>query len=929
MQQLVGLLTAVGEGRGGIAVVKGLTATGKTDLLRTFAEQAADRGALVLTAIGSLAEQSLPLAVIGQLLDSPSVSRSRTDHLSPLFDYWGAARDELPAAQHASTAAPTLHELSRIFLELAAETPLMIAVDEVTQADQPSLQCLAYLARRIRRARILVVMTATVPLVPRDFLLRGELMRGADCLMLEVEALSRCGVEQFFEERLPGWPAALAAEAHRLTGGNPLLVNGVVEDCRRAAEGTPSRLAVGDQFVEAVSSCLHRCEPTLQRVIRLLATLGEPLQPGTLRRLSGLDAGTAERAVRMLNRLGLLDGQDFRHPLARAAVLAQTGADERTAIHARAAALLHGEGKPATVVARHLVEADRAEPTWAPLILQDAAAEALSEGRTDEAVEYLHRAHAASTNAGWRASISMMLARSMWRRDPADVVARLPELSRAVREGRLWERDALTVIHFLAWHGQQAEALDQLRSIASGHAQGHRMRQRIEQTRLQLAFLYPGLGVGSAREGASAEADPATSLAHGDEGRLGAAEALARTVMLDPDLDAPEAAESLLRSTLLSDDTVAQLSSALYVLIFADRLAAAALWADRLIEESRRAQSPTWESMMHSIRSGVALRQGDLPGAESHAERSMSLLTERGLSIGIGAPLATLILGATRVGNLEAAASYLLVPVPTAMDKTPFGVLYRYARGAYRQACGRFPEAAADFEECGNLVAAWGLDVPAFMPWRSDLALAYQSLGRPDEGVALLRQQLSMVGDREPRVKGITLRTLAALSDPLRRVPLLREAVVLQKASGNRLEEADTLTDLSDAYQHAGDWSRARVTLRAARNVAKQANGDAEVQRPDKHPLPVDPPPLDEEPAPSTPPELTALSDAERRVAALAVLGCTNREIAGKLYITVSTVEQHLTRVYRKLRVNRRRELPRALAHNWTSREGLPPTAPC
>ncbi|MGW3045748.1 helix-turn-helix domain-containing protein [Kitasatospora sp. NPDC001159] len=45
-------------------------------------------------------------------------------------------------------------------------------------------------------------------------------------------------------------------------------------------------------------------------------------------------------------------------------------------------------------------------------------------------------------------------------------------------------------------------------------------------------------------------------------------------------------------------------------------------------------------------------------------------------------------------------------------------------------------------------------------------------------------------------------------------------------------------------------------------------------------------------------------------MAALASLGCTNREIARKLFITVSTVEQHLTRVYRKLKVGRRADLP-------------------
>ena len=53
------------------------------------------------------------------------------------------------------------------------------------------------------------------------------------------------------------------------------------------------------------------------------------------------------------------------------------------------------------------------------------------------------------------------------------------------------------------------------------------------------------------------------------------------------------------------------------------------------------------------------------------------------------------------------------------------------------------------------------------------------------------------------------------------------------------------------------------------------------------------------------------LTEAERRVAALAAAGNTNREIAERLFITVSTVEQHLTKVYRKLNVRSRSALRR------------------
>ena len=51
------------------------------------------------------------------------------------------------------------------------------------------------------------------------------------------------------------------------------------------------------------------------------------------------------------------------------------------------------------------------------------------------------------------------------------------------------------------------------------------------------------------------------------------------------------------------------------------------------------------------------------------------------------------------------------------------------------------------------------------------------------------------------------------------------------------------------------------------------------------------------------------LSAAERQVADLAAAGATNKEIAATLYMSVKTVEAHLTRVYRKLDVRSRAEL--------------------
>ncbi|GAA2604041.1 hypothetical protein GCM10009863_17000 [Streptomyces axinellae] len=69
---------------------------------------------------------------------------------------------------------------------------------------------------------------------------------------------------------------------------------------------------------------------------------------------------------------------------------------------------------------------------------------------------------------------------------------------------------------------------------------------------------------------------------------------------------------------------------------------------------------------------------------------------------------------------------------------------------------------------------------------------------------------------------------------------------------------------------------------------------------------------------------LAGVSPAESRVAALAAAGYCNREIARRLFITVSTVEQHLTKAYRKLGVASRADLP---APSWRCVEPSEPTA--
>src|SRR5581483_10356513 len=59
---------------------------------------------------------------------------------------------------------------------------------------------------------------------------------------------------------------------------------------------------------------------------------------------------------------------------------------------------------------------------------------------------------------------------------------------------------------------------------------------------------------------------------------------------------------------------------------------------------------------------------------------------------------------------------------------------------------------------------------------------------------------------------------------------------------------------------------------------------------------------------------LESLTASERRVAEIAARDRSNREIAQELFVTVKTVELHLSNVYRKLGLESRRQLADALA---------------
>ncbi|WP_282105653.1 MULTISPECIES: LuxR family transcriptional regulator [unclassified Crossiella] len=898
------LLADASAAYGRVAMVTGPVASGKTELLHVFGEHARGAGALVLTATGTRAERNMPLGVLRQLLRGAALAPETLARVLALLDEGQATatRTEPDNEVTERVQARIAHDLADTLLALSAESVLVLTVDDVDHADVASVRVLVDLARRLRSHRVLVLFTELTGASPAHPAFRTELLRQPHFRRIRLTPLSVRGVAEMLEQQLAG-AAHLAADCHELTGGNPLLVRALVEDQHSApAHGG---LSVGEAFGQAVLACLHRGNPLLLRVAQGVAVLGST-EAEPLSGLLDLTPEAVTQGVDTLVEAGLARRGGFRHPAVGAAVLADVSPDSRAELHLRAAERLHLEGAPPPPIAEHLLAAGRIGGQWAVQVLWTAGEHALTEDRVEYAVECLELAHRSSTDDQTRATIRMMLVGLARRANPAVVARHLAELTEALRKGTLNTRDALTSVRCLLLHGRNAEAAQALVQLSET------VGQTDKQTALELAItrewmfsMHPPL----LSQLPAAELAPESGAVR--DPRLQTGLALRKVIAVGPEETAIMDAEQVLQGSRLSEKTFDALVSALMVLYFADRLDRALPWADALLAESAERNAPGWHAMFASVRAALALRQGDLPGAEQHARTALRHTTPHTWGVAVGGPLGCLIVALTELGKLAEAEELLNLPTPDAMLESTFGLQYLSARGRCHLAADRLYAALGDFRLCGELMAEWGMDRPSFVPWRSDAAEVLIRLGKQHEARALLEVQLAMDCTNRPRIRGVTLRLLAAISEPHRRLALLTEAVELSRAGGDRLQLARALGELSQAQVEV-DSTQARMTLRRAWHLARecQAAPLCEELVPGQAGVEAEAPPA---PVEVDADKVTALSDAEQRVAALAAQGHTNRQIASKLCITISTVEQHLTRVYKKLNVTRRADLPSGL----------------
>ncbi|GAB2595807.1 LuxR family transcriptional regulator [Streptomyces capparidis] len=898
------LLGGSGRSRGGVLVVHGGPGTGKSSLLCALGNHASTSGALYLAATGFPNEREIPFSVLEQLTHAPGAPGPVLGALARLM-YHGASADPPDALD-----LRALRDLTAALGAAARQTPVVIAVDDLHHADRASRACLLHLARRARTNGIVMVL-AHGQALRRSTAHRPELLGLPACRMLETATLPRAETRELVERRL-GAEAAdrLGGFVHDVSGGSPALVGALVEDLAASGAASGGRPSVGDHMSCAYLAVLVRY-PSLLACARALAVLGEHGTPDLVARLLDRDAAEVGRDLRELDGAGLLGDGRFRHPDLAAAVLEAADAAERARLHRRAAALLSEECADAPAVAAHLVAADDTPEPERVAVLLSAATRSLGRGQADEALRFLRLADRADLDAQGRRDVLLALVHALWYVNPA---AAAPEAERLLAEMRAGALDRLSLhplILWLLWFGRGKEADEAIAHLAGVLRPGDpRDAEQLAATRVLVGYFRPAsldllpADPGSPALGAAAtHPDPAPLLPAPTRPEV-------RRVAAAPPPEPPAPARRL----RWKRDAVALLD-----LLRHGRLVQADRMGEELLARPPERNVPARRAFYTALHGHIRVLRGDLRTGAERAAAALELLPPHNWGVAVGLPLSALVLAATFSGRLQEAARYLERPVPEEMAQSSFGVLYLMARGHHHLATGRPYAALTDFTACGPTVDR---REPRYdlIGWRSSVGEAYLALGDPHAARRLAVQELAQLGDRPTVPRGRALRLLAAAGEPDRRAARLEEAAWVLRACGGRLVLARVLAELSQVRLADGDTSEARGLWHEARRLTEECGASSRwitetpvVRAAPPGPEPGAAPVSREAAAAGAAAERFALSEAEWRVAALASAGKSNRQIATQLYITVSTVEQHLTRVYRKLSIQRRADLPRIL----------------
>jgi DNA-binding CsgD family transcriptional regulator len=379
-----------------------------------------------------------------------------------------------------------------------------------------------------------------------------------------------------------------------------------------------------------------------------------------------------------------------------------------------------------------------------------------------------------------------------------------------------------------------------------------------------------------------------------------------------PASDALALASAALEGGLLTDERTdhASVCDAICAPIYAEHFDEAARYVAAALAEARRRGRVAEVVLVLSFGGVLAYRRGRIASAEAQAREALATAELGTFATGTvmftAAGLSACLIEQGRLEEaqevIDAAGSGGVVP------DSVMGLFLLLAQGGVLLAGGKAEAAVSVLRELANRARGW-MDRSAVLPYRSLLAAGLARLGEIEEAGELAAEELDLAHAwGTPGVIGAAQRVAGLVADREPGIELLREAVATLEGSEAKLEHAHALVDLGAALRRAGKRTEGRERLAEGLELAGVCGATALADMAES-----------ELRAAGARPRRRALSGvgsltpSERRVAEMATEGMTNKEIAQALFVTLRTVETHLSHAYGKLEISSRDELSKAL----------------
>jgi DNA-binding CsgD family transcriptional regulator len=893
-ETLDGIVAAALRGMSAVTVVLGDAGVGKTALLEETVARATGVRALRVTGI----ETDASLGYAG--LETA---------LGPLLPAIG----ELPGPQQAALAAALGRESSQpaspFLVALAAltlltnrssEQPTLCVVDDAQWLDKESLEVFAFVGRRLHADAVALLFgvrdptDAPLPLGGLPELRLGGLGDDDARALLTASAVTEVDT-------------AVARKVLAGTGGNPLaiteLASALTPPELRGEMPLPDPLPVGEHLAGRFRNQIGAL-PSDTRTLLLLAAAEPSGDPAVLWRAS-VGLGLAPEAADPAVASGILEvGSQvrFRHPLIRSAAYAACSPTERARAHLVLAAAMPDELE-ADRRAAHLAAAASEPDEAVAHQLERSAERARGRGGYSAESDLLARAAELTPDRSAGAGRLLLAGQAAVSAGEAKRARRLIEQARLYLVGERAEAEAMVVdgrvCALLSQYSRAADFLLPAAVALQGLEPASARDAFLEAIEACLVTRHLAAGVTLSKVAATALARPRSSesptitdlLLNGFStlavsGYADAAPILRLAVTA---LSVEVADEDVIRWCLLG-------TLAAQELLDEERREA---WLDRVQAAARR------HGALHALRAALMAfatsecHAGRLTEAEGHQAEAREITAAIG---GVSWDLLRVELDAWRGRDEETRQGAAdLIRGAVAFGLGAAVVMAERALVILALGQGRFEEAL------GVVGARNDWHLPGGGEWRSlpDAVEAGARAGRPDVAArALTELEGRATAAGTPLALGLLARARAVAASDHDTERFHQEAIGL-------LGRTRARTDLARAHLLYGEWlvgqarpADALAHLRVAHLMLADMGADAFANRAALAMTTVG-----ARAGPRTAGAKADLTAQEARIAGLAASGATNPQIAGELFVSASTVDYHLRKVYKKLGVSSRRQL--------------------